>query len=105
MNLSLVRKLPYGKLVSTYSMLTAIENFSRVASSRVPLAIEGVTGFKSENQIFIFYQKFSGGSIRATDVETISRFLPSGLAAASCYKAFQFRVKYFYFENINRLLT
>jgi len=70
---NLVRKLPYGKLVSTYSMLTALENFSRVASSRVPLAIEGVTG----------------GSIRATDVETISRFLPSGLAAASCYKAFQ----------------
>ena len=87
-------------------MLTAIENFSRVASSRVPLAIEGVTGFQSENQKFSFFIKiFSGGSIRATDVETISRFLPSGLAAASCYKAFQFRVIYFYFENKNRFFS
>ena len=56
-----------------------------------------MTGFQSENQKLSFFIKnFSGGSIRATDVETNSRFLPSGLAAASCYKPFQFRVKYFY---------
>ena len=40
---SLARMLPYGKLISTYSFLTAIETVSRAAATNVPLAIESAT--------------------------------------------------------------
>ena len=35
--------IPFGKIMNTYGVLTAIENFSLAAAEEVPLAIEGAT--------------------------------------------------------------
>lgn len=67
---NLLGKLPYGSIVSTYSLLSMIENISRAAGSELPSQIES----------------FSNGTIRATDIETATRFLPSGLFAGALWK-------------------
>ena len=80
--------LPYGKLIRTYGLLTAVENASRVASREIPLAIEN-TSCKGNLLPTAALTICSGGSVRASDVEMVTRFMPSGVLAAAGYKAYQ----------------
>ena len=62
--------IPYSRLMQTYGIFTAVENFSRVTAEQLPLAIESATS----------------GSIRADDVNTLTRLLPQGFMWGLIYK-------------------
>jgi len=70
---NLVKMIPYGKLINAYGLMTAIEQFSSATAQQVPLAIESATC----------------GSIRADDIDYITRFLPQGLFSYAGWKAYK----------------
>ena len=59
--------------MQTYGVMTAIENMSRVTAEQVPLAIEDATS----------------GSIRAEDIQMVTRLLPQGFAWGLAYRTYQ----------------
>jgi len=67
----ILEKVPYlGKAVTSYSVLTFLQNMTVAASTNLPAQIENITN----------------GTVRAADMETLNRFVPSGVVAAAAWK-------------------
>ena len=69
--------------------MTAIEQFSSATAQQVPLAIESATCKLLRNTKWRHYKRVLGGSIRADDIDYITRFLPQGLFSYAGWKAYK----------------